>query len=327
MAKMFYTATEAAEKLGASEDKLTDLVKDGKLREFRDGKTVNYKVEDIDALVGTEAKVSAPANAAGDGGSSSGTDGAFDELVLEPVDDSSVELAEAASDVISLEETTDEEDEAADTAAAKKAKEDTVVPSVGVNVFDDDELDEQVDPLAQTAVTDVAGLGLEGTGSGSGILDLTRESDDTSLGSELLEEIYTEEEEEKPVAPAEDEETIEMGDATRAGLDEAIPEETTEEDEAEDAAKPAAAPRASGAVVREVVEFGPDPVSAGLSALLVIAIPVMLLGGLAAAALVRGVLPAVLETLYSKLMIFAGGALLLAIIAAVLTFFIAKRKS
>jgi hypothetical protein len=58
-----------------------------------------------------------------------------------------------------------------------------VVPSVGVNVFDDDELDEMVDPLAQTAVIDVAGLGIEGMGSGSGILDLTRESDDTSLGA------------------------------------------------------------------------------------------------------------------------------------------------
>jgi hypothetical protein len=33
-------------------------------------------------------------------------------------------------------------------------------------------------------------LSLEGVGSGSGLLDLTRESDDTSLGAELLDEIY-----------------------------------------------------------------------------------------------------------------------------------------
>jgi hypothetical protein len=32
-------------------------------------------------------------------------------------------------------------------------------------------------------------VNLEGTGSGSGLLDLTRESDDTSLGAELLDEI------------------------------------------------------------------------------------------------------------------------------------------
>ena len=33
-------------------------------------------------------------------------------------------------------------------------------------------------------------LSLESVGSGSGLLDLTRESDDTSLGAELLDEIY-----------------------------------------------------------------------------------------------------------------------------------------
>lgn len=319
MAKMFYTASEAAEKLGASEEKLTNLVKEGRLREFRDAGTVNYKIEDVDALVTT-----GPGPGAG-----GGIDLADEELVLEPIDDSSIELAEAASDIISLEETTDEEDEAADTAAAKKAKEDTVVPSVGVNVFDDDELDEQVDPLAQTAITDVAGLGMEGTGSGSGILDLTRESDDTSLGSELLEEIYTGDEEAKPGTPAEDEETIEMGEATRAGLDDAIPEETTDEEEEREAQVGIGVAEASGravGVVREVVEFAPDAVSAGLTALMVVAIPVMLLGGLAAAALVRGVLPAVLETLYARLWMFAAGVLVVAVAAAAVTFFLAKRS-
>ena len=34
-------------------------------------------------------------------------------------------------------------------------------------------------------------LTLESVGSGSGLLDLTRESDDTSLGAELLEEVYS----------------------------------------------------------------------------------------------------------------------------------------
>ena len=35
-------------------------------------------------------------------------------------------------------------------------------------------------------------INLEGVGSGSGLLDLTRESDDTSLGAELLDEISPE---------------------------------------------------------------------------------------------------------------------------------------
>jgi hypothetical protein len=61
----------------------------------------------------------------------------------------------------------------------------------GVNVFGpDDESGGSVDPGAQTAIS--GGLreqvNLEGVGSGSGLLDLTRESDDTSLGA-VLDEI------------------------------------------------------------------------------------------------------------------------------------------
>lgn len=58
----------------------------------------------------------------------------------------------------------------------------------GVNVFGPDE--EAVDPSAQTNIS--GGIreqvNLEGVGSGSGLLDLTRESDDTSLGA-VLDEI------------------------------------------------------------------------------------------------------------------------------------------
>jgi hypothetical protein len=46
--------------------------------------------------------------------------------------------------------------------------------------------------MAQTAISGGSfadQVSLEGVGSGSGLLDLTRESDDTSLGAELLDEI------------------------------------------------------------------------------------------------------------------------------------------
>jgi hypothetical protein len=59
----------------------------------------------------------------------------------------------------------------------------------GVDVFQNDEV-ERVDPSAQTAIAPgLADMASEGVGSGSGLLDLTRESDDTSLGAELLDEI------------------------------------------------------------------------------------------------------------------------------------------
>lgn len=61
----------------------------------------------------------------------------------------------------------------------------------GVSIFDADEL-EQADPSAVTQITDegVDDLTLDSVGSGSGLMDLTRESDDTSLGAEFLDEIY-----------------------------------------------------------------------------------------------------------------------------------------
>ena len=50
MAKMFYTAEETAQKLGKTVDGLKDLVRAGKLREFRDGGKAQYRVEDVDRL-------------------------------------------------------------------------------------------------------------------------------------------------------------------------------------------------------------------------------------------------------------------------------------
>src|SRR5207248_2496317 len=50
---------------------------------------------------------------------------------------------------------------------------------------------ESADPSAQTNIASNVPdqVSLESVGSGSGLLDLTRESDDTSLGAELLDEI------------------------------------------------------------------------------------------------------------------------------------------
>jgi hypothetical protein len=301
MAKMFYTAQEAATKLGKTVEAIEGLVKAGKLREFRDGSTIRYKVEDVDGLSAGGADDSA--------------------IVLEPAEDSGIALSASGSDVLSLEEV-ESDDPAEDTRTThrKDPKGDTAVSSVGVSVFDDDELDEVVDPLAQTAISDVAGLGLDGVGSGSGILDLTRESDDTSLGAELLDEIYS----------PEDEGTVEMGEATRAGLDEAIPEpSSTRGEEAAEIFSPAttSATAAMAGRGRSVtrVSFAPDAVSSSLTALMVVVMFVMVFGGLAAASLVRGVTPRIIGSIFENMIVYAGGAAGVAVVAALVTFFLAKR--
>lgn len=88
------------------------------------------------------------------------------------------------TDVVDLELVDDSDEQA--------SKEDTVITSAGISVFDDEDLEIEADPMAQTQITPSVEdqISLEGTGSGSGLLDLTREADDTSLGAELLEEIY-----------------------------------------------------------------------------------------------------------------------------------------
>lgn len=315
MAKMFYSAPEAARKIGNTEDGLKALVRDGKLREFRDAGSVNYKVADVDALaveLGTDGTSGSAASASG-------------AIVLEPAEDSTIGLASSGSDILSLDES-----DAGDTAmgtkggstATQTSKEGSSVPSVGVNVFDDEDLDEQVDPLAQTAVTDVAGLGLEGVGSGSGIMELTRESDDTSLGQELLAEIYT------PGEEGKEEDDVELGDATRAGLDQALPDVSEEKEPAEALLEPGAEPLPgqARAGVAQALEYGPDPVSSGLTALMVVAVAVMLVAGLGSAALVRGITPSLLQWIYGHLAMFAGAAFGISVVAAVVTYFLAKRS-
>jgi len=313
MAKMFYSVEEVCEKLSMSEDQIKDLVRQAKLREFRDAGKVNFKVDEVDALV---AEVAAD--------SASGTDSG--ELVLEPAEESTIDLAMGSTgNMLSLEEADADSTAAGD--ETEKKKDDTVVTSVGISVFDEaeEEIEGVADPLAQTVVSGATGggLGIEGVGSGSGLLDLTRESDDTSLGAELLDEIY----------PEEAEGDAKMGEDTRAGLAaEAIGEGTPAGEDifegsavgaATDAEAEAGAP-ATTVVTR--VEFAPDAWSAGLTGLLVVAVMVMIFTGLAVAASIRGVSLPMVEFVYGKLWMFGAGAAAASLIAVGVGFILGKRS-
>ena len=305
MAKMFYSLDEACNKLHMSESQIKDLVRQAKLREFRDAGKMNYKVEEVDALA---AKIVTPSAESGSG-----------ELVLEPAEESTIDLAMGSTgDMLSLEEA-DLDDTAAGgpEAEQKKKKDDTVVTSVGISVFDEEENIEGVaDPLAQTVVSGAgaSGLGIEGVGSGSGLLDLTRESDDTSLGAELLDEIY----------PGEQETPGEMGDATRAGLEQAIGE--TPEGEAVFEGAGAGRGAEAGAVIVTRVEYAPDAISNALTGVLAVATAVMVFAGLAVAGGVRGVSLPLIDFVYPKLWMFGAGAVVVAGIAGGVGFVLGRRK-
>ena len=117
MAKMFYTTDEAAQKLGVSGDQLKQLVSENKLREFRDGARVMFKVDQVDKIAGDKK-----------GGSSAGTKGGSGERALRGRwRDSGIGLSgdSHASDVISL----------ADSQVPKSAsKDDTVVTGAAAGV-------------------------------------------------------------------------------------------------------------------------------------------------------------------------------------------------
>jgi len=51
MAGMFYSLKEAADRLGKTEDQVRQLAKEGKLREFRDGSHLLFKIDEINALL------------------------------------------------------------------------------------------------------------------------------------------------------------------------------------------------------------------------------------------------------------------------------------
>jgi hypothetical protein len=150
--RMYYSEAEATEKLMVGADELAVMVRDQKLRVYMDGSKKMYRAEEVDALVPPSP-----------------------EIELSPAD---------TSDSISLSEV--------DTPAPTKAKEDTVITAEGISIFDHEDLEvESADPMAKTqiapSVEDQASI--DGTGSGSGLLDLTRESDETSLGAEVLDHI------------------------------------------------------------------------------------------------------------------------------------------
>ncbi|MBI1370936.1 MAG: helix-turn-helix domain-containing protein [Planctomycetes bacterium] len=168
MAKMFYTLEEAADKLGVPADHIKKMADEGKLQQFRDRDKLMFKREQVDEIFAMSRTVK--------------IDGGEDEIRLSGDDPKKSE-----TDTIDLISETSVE-QPKDTQSLKSAT------ATGISVFDADEVS-AADPMAQTQitssfVTDDEELSLESVGSGSGLLDLTRESDDTSLGAvELLEDI------------------------------------------------------------------------------------------------------------------------------------------
>jgi hypothetical protein len=193
-------------------------------------------------------------------------------------------------------------------AAAKPAK-------VGISVFDDDELPIAADPMGETQISATVPE-LEAVGSGSGLLDLTREKDDTSLGAELLGSISPGEAEETETEGAtvevvEADETIqeaEPGDAVVAEVAEAPEEEVM-----------VVAPRRATAEMRGAMQ---------LNVCLMLGLLGLAVAALATAAAIQGVWPSFLSVVARDVPHYSafGGLALIAVVAGVLAILADRSK-
>ena len=389
MAKMYYNLEEAMQRLGVSEDQLKNLVREGKLREFRDAGKLNYRVDEVDrlatggaatghdsgelrledtgeiplaslgddtgafakALSGSGSTPAVPQDnidlssdtgvlslggstelkfedsksgtgalkledthsksgsgpRPGDSGSRAGTGaGAADSGILRfddsksgsgalKLDDSKTGgSGSRAGDVLSL-------DEVDKDAIEGMKKDDTVITNIGISVFDDDDLEIAADPMAKTLMTGGdEHLGLDGSGGGSGLLDLTRESDDTSLGAELLE-------------------GIDMGDTaeTVAQSVDVPPPASSETEEEEALALPGVDTGGMVMAPAAVIPGGyVEPASPAFTGLLIVASIVLFLAGATAIAMSIGAWPTYLDLLAKNFWAFLGGSIALGGIAA-----------
>lgn len=203
MAKMFYTLEEAAERLGKDADAVREMAKSGQIQEFRDRDKLVFKVDQIDLLSHgdddthtDDADMSSMIPLADDDGGSFGGVSFESGADLTDLDESSPGAsaglgASAASDEFSLADSSLKSRSGSAGALNIEPIEADTKERTGVSIFDADELD-VADPSALTQMSDEGGFGdmpLDSLGSGSGLLDLTRESDDTSLGAEFLDEL------------------------------------------------------------------------------------------------------------------------------------------
>lgn len=389
MASMFFSLKETAQKLDKSEDEVRQLVKDGKLREFRDGANLLFKIDEVNALVEegidkgldavdlSEAPVEEQPVEAAEGEAAPITDEDLFTLDEEPTTLEPTGEAEATSELgLAPEETTADQtgageeellfladdDQAGATGSTAGATgsgteseislaaesgvlaagsditdADTALTAEGVNVLGESSTGFNVteDSMAETALGPASSSGeasleeieddvsLDSFGSGSGLLDLSLQADDTSLGG-ILDEIYTSEggeaeggsAEAEPAGVGEEAASFDeiTGEAEHAGVEEELP-----------VPEPVAImPAAMGALYAEAA---PDTQSNILGMLLFLPMLVLLYTTIVAIAGLRGVTPSILSAIQGRIWYLLGGAIFVSLIVVAASFMVGRERS
>jgi len=371
MAGMFYSLQEAAEKLNKTEEELKELVKEGKLREFRDGSNLLFKVDEVEGLMSEadvmgleeapEAEALEPEAPEAEAPEAEAPEIEFAEEEIpgleaelpefeaeapelgEEMPDFEAELPELGEEELSMAEPMGSAEPAADTDEILLAPEtgtpvvssdltdaDTALTGLGTSVLGEADQDYEVtdDTMAETAIpTGTAGttspevpleeieedVNLDTFGSGSGLLDLSLQADDTSLGG-ILDEIYTSEGEGQEPAEAEGDE------AAVAGIE---PEQMISEDELV-APQPAAE---AMALAGPVIETAPDAQSNMLGMLLFLPLVIEIYAIVVAFSGRLEVMPSIVSAVQSLIWYIMGGAAVLALLVTGAAFLLTGERS
>jgi len=352
MAGMFYSLQEAAQKLNKTEEQLKQIVKEGKLREFRDGSNLLFRIDEVNALAAEmgiaepqqQPESTPPSTEPQKSAEQPPQNQTEEELSLadensqqqEPADeqqkmppesqpeehkqphtppsqepdeelklaDQETQLAdEQPPDIAELgtgEETalagqadTDLDLAGDDTDHTAPALDETILETTGKDEaektsFDDDltatsdetalgQLSEQESSSDEMSLENIDDdVNLDASGSGSGLLDLSLQADDTSLGG-ILDEIYTPE--------GEAQESTAEGD-----IEESLESQPTI---AEEAAAPAATLR------HHYVEPEPDAMSNALGIMMFIPLLLVIYTIVVLVAEFTGMAPAILGKIHT----------------------------
>jgi len=285
MAGMFYSLQEVAEKLNKTEEEVKEIIKQGKLREFRDGPNLLFKVDEVEALM-SDTSITASK------GTPSGTEQETDK-----------------DDISLVSETT-----GASTAESELTGADTALAGEETNVPGKTDSDYQMaeDTVAEDTVAETAAasgeaslekieedVNLDTFGSGSGLLDLSLQADDTSLGG-ILDEIYTPEGKEDQDAGA----SGPAMEVVAAEAEQMLPGEELA------ATQPSLE---APAMVRAYIEPVPDTLSNALGIMLFLPLLAIVYTAIVAGAGFNDVMPAILEKIQGIIWYIAIGAAVAAI--------------
>lgn len=305
MAKMFYTMEETKAALGKNEEEVKQLAREGRLREFRDGPRLMFKADQVEQLkaelgsgpelisLSPEGDSGAPLPLADSQASAGSVLGLVDSVAGSPAskDDTHIDIGLSGS--------------LGDVPSPGRAGDSAVGTRSGMNVLDVED-SRHADPSAQTDVRTAASdqITLEGAGSGSGLLDLTRESDDTSLGAVF------------------DELTPSGANPRRAGG--VTPTAAMETQAGEDLAVAVADQSARAQLTAPMYVQGPDAVATALAGASLAGVVILFFGAYVLAAAVIGYRPGIMDDLQKSGLTYLLVAVGLTVIFSVTGFFAGK---